>query len=99
MPGKGKNRIVLAPQTRLAGVEHLAPRFFREVLGYEFTDCLITDESDLHDFAAGTFGDRNADVESMLARLEAHYLIDARAAHSTRIVDVLEFLEARGVTG
>lgn len=98
MPGKAKKKFVLAPQTRLAAVEHLAPRFFREVLGYEFAECLITDESDLHDFA-DTFGDRNADVESMFDRLEAHYLIDARAAHSTRIVDLLEFLEGRGVTG
>lgn len=97
MSGKPK-KIALASQRRLGAVEHLAPRFFHEVLGYEYEDCLVTDESDLHDFA-DLMGDREAEVAAMLDRLEAHYLIDGRAAKSTRIVNLLEFLESRGVAG
>lgn len=91
-------RIELASQSRLAEVESLAPRFFREVVEYEYADVLVTDESDLRDFA-DVFGDRDAAVESMLDRLESHYLIDARQLGSTRIVALLEFLQARGVIG
>ena len=89
-------RIELASQSRLADVEALAPRFFREVLEYEYGDVLVTDESDLRDFA-DVFGDRDAAVDSMLDRLESHYLIDGRQLGSTRIVELLEFLQARGV--
>lgn len=91
-------KITFAPHTRLAIVELLAPRFFREVVGYEYEECLITDESDLLDFT-GPDGDHRAAVEEMLDRLEAHYLIDGRAATSTRIVDLLELLQSKGVTG
>jgi hypothetical protein len=84
-------KIEIASQNRLRAVEHLAPRFFQEVLGYDYKECLITDESDLTDFA-DAFGDRNLEVAVMLDRLEAHYLFDPRGATSTRIVDLLEFL-------
>lgn len=86
----------LASRGRLAQVEALADRFFREVLGYEYADCLVTDESDLHDFAAVT-EDADVEVASMFDRLESHYLIDGQEAASTRIVDLLEFLRERGV--
>lgn len=89
-------KIEIAPQSRLLAVEHMAPRFFREVLGREFNECLITDESDLRDFL-DVFGDRDSDLAAMFDRIEAHYLIDAREAGSSRIVDLLEFLESRGV--
>jgi hypothetical protein len=91
-------KIQLASQSRLAEVEALAPRFFREVLEYEYDDVLVTDKSDLRDFA-DVFGDRNSAVDSMLDRLESHYLIDARQLGNTRIVELLEFLQARGVAG
>ena len=91
-------RFEFAPQDRLSAVEDLAPRFFSEVLGYHYDECLISDESDLLDFA-DAFGDCGSEVEGMLDRLEAHYLIDGRAAASTNIVDLLEFLRTRGVTG
>jgi hypothetical protein len=91
-------KIEFAPQDRLTAVEDLAPRFFREVLGYEYEECLISDESDLFDFACA-LEDRQIEVEQMLDRLEGHYPIDGRAAASTRIVDLLEFLRDRGVTG
>ncbi|OGT27632.1 MAG: hypothetical protein A2Z17_03950 [Gammaproteobacteria bacterium RBG_16_66_13] len=35
---------------------------------------------------------------AMLDRLEEHYLIDGRAALSTRVVALLEYLQSRGVT-
>jgi hypothetical protein len=93
-----EKKITFAPQDRLAAVEALAPRFFREVVGYEFAECLVTDESDLRDFT-DAFGDHNAEVQAMLDRLEVHYLVDGRAAGSTRIIDLLEFLQVHGVTG
>lgn len=45
-----KRRVELAAQDHLAAVEHLLPRFVREILGWDPDDCLITDESDLFDF-------------------------------------------------
>jgi hypothetical protein len=97
MAGKPR-KIELAPQTRLVAVEHLAPRFFHEVLECDYEDCLVTDESDLRDFA-DVFGHREVEVAAMLDRIEAHYLVDGRAAQSTRIIELLEFLQSRGVNG
>src|SRR3954470_5051574 len=87
----------LAPQARLHRVEGLAPRFFTEVLERDYAECLITDESDLLDFTEFG-GTPHAELAAMLDRLEAHYLIDGRAASSTRIIDLLEFLQSRGVS-
>jgi hypothetical protein len=84
-------RIELASQSRLAEVESLAPRFFREVLEYEYGDVLVTDESDLRDFA-DVFGDRDAAVElpELVAnRLEGlgipSRLVDAEVAAMTPV--------------
>lgn len=93
-----RNRIVLASQARLEAVEHLATRFFREVVGYDYAECLITDESDLLDFTGASGEKSKAELEEMSDRLEAHYLIDGRELGSTRIVALLEFLQSRGVT-
>lgn len=90
-------RFELAPQARLDAVEHLAPRFFREVIGWAYEDCLVTDESDLYDFTDLT-GDQVAEAARMLDRMEAYYAIDGRAANSTRIVELLQLLSQRGVT-
>jgi hypothetical protein len=89
--------VELAPQNRLDAVAHLAPRFFREVVGLDYADVLVTDDSDLRDFA-DTTGDRSAEVRVMLDRLERHYRVDGRVAGSTRIVALLEFLDASGIT-
>ena len=96
MPPDFSKKIELASRIRLAHVEELAPRFFREVVGHEYVDCLVTDESDLLDFAAVS-QDRDAAVAMMLDRLEAHYLVDGRAIGSTRIVDLLELLASKDV--
>ena len=88
---RGK-RIELAAQTRLLSVEHLAPRFFREVLEMDYEECLVTDESSLSDFL-----DESGSVAICLQRLRAHYLLDVRGVASTRIVDLLERLDRHGV--
>src|SRR5438132_10490802 len=81
----------LAPRDRLDAVAYLAPRFFREVVGWDRAEVLVTDESDLRDFA-NTTGNRDLEVATMLDRIETHYRIDGRLAGSTRIVELLEFL-------
>ena len=96
MPEKTR-RFESAPQDRLEGVGHLAPRFFRDVVGWDYGEVLVTDESDLRDFADLT-GDRNAEVAGMLDRMAAHYSVDGRLAKSTLIVDLLEFLASNGTT-
>ncbi len=88
----------LASQRRFEAVAHLAPRFFREVIGWDYAEVLVTDESDLRDFA-DTTGDRDLEVAEMLDRIATHYRIDGRLAGSTRIVELLELLAANGVTG
>ena len=85
-------KITFAPQDRLEAVEHLAPRFFTEVVGMEYSDCLVTDESDLRDFATEEGG-----VEQMLDRFRTHYLLNPPAG-TLYIVDFLECLEAHGVS-
>lgn len=87
----------LASQSRLDAVAGLAPRFFREVVGWDYAEVLVTDESDLADFA-DTTGERRIEVAEMLDRMATHYRIDGRIVGSTRIVDLLEFLASHGVT-
>ena len=88
----------LAARNRLDAVANLAPRFFRDVVGWEYTEVLVTDDSDLGDFA-GTTGNRDVGIAAMLDRIATHYRINARLAGSTRIVELLEFLRSKGVTG
>jgi hypothetical protein len=94
-------RFVQASRERLSAVEHLAGRFFREVVvDHEYEDVLLTDESDLYDFTSFTDPrtQRDAEVTAMLARMTAHYLVDADTAGTTSIVGLLEFLAQRGIT-
>lgn len=88
----------LAARNRLDAVPHIAPRFFREVVGWDYAEVLVTDESDLRDFADAT-GNRDLEVTEMLDRIATHYRIDGRLAGSTRIVELLEFLASNGITG
>ena len=88
----------LAAGDRLDAVDHLAPRFFREVVGWDYAEVLVTDESDLRDFA-DTTGNRDNEVAEMLDRIVTHYRVDGRLAGSTRIVELLEFLASNGMTG
>lgn len=86
------NRIELASQARLKAVEYLAPRFFTEVIGIAYEDCLVTDESDLSDFVRADHS-----MEAFLETFFTHYFVDPGEAGSTRIVDLLELLERHGV--
>ncbi len=88
----------LAAQDRLDAGAHLAPRFFSTVVGWDYAQVLVTDESDLRDFA-DTTGNRDSEVADMLNRIVTHYRIDGRLAGSTRIVELLELLASNGVTG
>jgi hypothetical protein len=88
----------LAARNRLDAVAHLAPRFFRLVVGWDYAEVLVTDESDLRDFA-DTTGNRDMEVAEMLDRITARYRVDGRLAGSTRIVELLEFLASNGITG
>jgi len=92
-------KIEFAPQDRMTAVEPLAPRFFEEVVGYDYWECLVTDESDLWDFASVVSDDRGAEVDEILDRMDQHYFVESRGVGSTRIVDLLEFLARSGVTG
>ena len=87
----------LTSQDRLDAVVDLAPRFFREVVCWDYANVLVTDVSDLADFADMT-GDRDIEVAEMLTRMATHYRI-AGPPDCTRIVDLVEFLASHGVTG
>jgi hypothetical protein len=89
--------IELAPRDRLMRVEHLAPRFFREVLDARYEECLVTDESDLEHFVVAKSSSEHA-VSATLSRMENHYFLGYPTAESSRIVDILEFLASHGIT-
>ena len=88
----------LAARNRLDAVARLAPRFFREVVGWDYAEVLVTDESDLRDFA-DTTGNRDSQIAAMLDRIVTHYRVDGRLASTTRIGGLLEFLASNGATG
>lgn len=75
--------IEFASTDRLAEVEYLAPRFFDEIIGMPYGDCLITDESSLWDFHT------QADNEQFFARIQEIYGVSVRDIDSGRIVDIL----------
>lgn len=92
-------RFEFAPQDRISSLERWAPRFFAEVVGHDYWDCLVTDESDLHDFACMVSDGRGVEVAAMLDRMDKHYFVESRSVGSTRVVDLLEYLVRSGVTG
>ena len=85
-PKTARKEIVFASTERLSGVEDLAPRFFSEILGLDYADCLITDESELGDFrveaTSDLFYDRIAEV----------YGVNVRDIESGNIVEIMERL-------
>jgi hypothetical protein len=44
--------VVVAPQERIDDFERTAVEFFRAVLGKDYSDCIVTDESRLSDLAS-----------------------------------------------
>jgi hypothetical protein len=92
-----RKRIEFAPDDRLSAVEHLAPRFFAEVVGIPYEDCLITDYSQLGHFADNADGKGEARLYRMFDRIVEHYRIDVRPLDTDRIVTLLEYLASQGV--
>lgn len=45
-------KVVIAAQERIDDFEHTAIEFFRAVLGMDYGECIVTDESRLSDFAS-----------------------------------------------
>lgn len=85
-PGTERADFSFAPADRVAKLEDVAPKFFREIIGIDFRDCLITDESSLWDFHF------DADNETMFKRIDAVYGVDVRDIESGDIADILERL-------
>lgn len=63
-------KIVVVPTDRIDALEVMAPKFCREILGMEYEDCFISDESELCDFP----GDEAAYYE----RIARVYGVDVR---------------------
>lgn len=83
-PGTDHMDVEFAPMDRLSEVEHLAPKFFSEILELDYADCLVTDESSLWDFHA------DPDNTLYFARILEVYGTDVADIDSGRLVDILE---------
>lgn len=89
--------IFFASDDRLRAVEHLAPRFFAEIIGIDYDDCFISDYSAIGDFFdASDAGE--AEVEARLDLIAELYSVDVRHLGTHCIVDILEFLASKGIT-
>lgn len=86
-PGVHHLDIEFASTERLAVVEPFAPRFFAEIIGMGYNDCLVTDESSLWDFHV------QADNEQFFVRIRDVYGVNVRDIESASIVAILERLK------
>jgi hypothetical protein len=64
-------KVVIAPQERIDDFEPTAVEFFRVVLGMDYGECIVTDESRLSDFASCGLPDDIADATQSLKELYA----------------------------
>ena len=62
-------KVVIAAQERIDDVECTAVEFFRAVLGMDYSECIVTDESRLSDFASCGLPDEIADGAQSLKAL------------------------------
>jgi hypothetical protein len=62
-------KVVIASQKRIDDFERTAVEFFRAVLGMEYGECIITDESRLSDFASCGLPEDIADATQSLKAL------------------------------
>lgn len=98
-----EKKIVFAGDDRIQAVEHLWPRFCREVLRFSPEDVMISDESRLTDFCEFRFdedGDTRREttrreLATMHDRFYLEYMIDG--SHTRVIVELLELLASHGV--
>ena len=61
--------VVIAPQERIEDFERTAVEFFRAVLGMDYRECIVTDESRLSDFASCGLPEDIADATQSLKAL------------------------------
>ena len=101
-------QVVIAPQERIDDFERTAVEFFRAVLGMDYSECIVTDESRLSDFASCGLPDDIADGTQSLKALYSAWdvwvvpVIGSRyglADISTTIllVDLFEQIERQGL--
>ena len=62
-------KVVIAPQERIDDFERTAVEFFRAVLGMDYGECIVTDESRLSDFASCGLPEDIADATQSLKAL------------------------------
>jgi hypothetical protein len=75
-------KFILASQKRIRALEEPAPKFFREILEFDYEDCLVTDESQWFDFAI--------DAATVVARVQRVYGVNVQDVESGSIIDTLE---------
>lgn len=101
-------KVVIAAQERIDDFEGTAVEFFRAVLGMDYGDCIVTDESRLSDFASCGLPEAIADATQSLKALYSAWeawvvpVICSRyglAGVSTTIllVDLFELIERQGL--
>jgi hypothetical protein len=73
----------LASTARIDELEDLAPKFFREVIGMSYGNCLITDESSLWDFP-------HENAEDVYTKIQQVYSIDVHDIESGNLADIFE---------
>ena len=62
-------KVAIAPQERIDDFERTAVEFFRAVLGVDYGECIVTDESRLGDFASCGLPEDIADATQSLKAL------------------------------
>ncbi|MDP2007189.1 MAG: hypothetical protein Q8K45_16045 [Rubrivivax sp.] len=62
-------KVVIAAQERIDDFKHTAIEFFRGVLGMDYGECIVTDESRLSDFASCGLPEDIADTTQSLQAL------------------------------
>lgn len=62
-------KVVIAAQERIDDFKHTAIEFFRGVLGMDYCECIVTDESRLSDFASCGLPEDIADTTQNLQAL------------------------------
>ena len=100
-------KVVIAAQERIDDFEHTAIEFFRVVLGLDYSECIVTDESRLSDFASCGLPDDIADgiqsLKSLYSEWDAWVVPAicsryglANLSTTMLLVDLLEQIERQG---
>jgi hypothetical protein len=82
-PLKGK-KIVVAPQDYVTLFEEISEEFMRTIFNLEPGDCLITDESSLHDFT----GVGEADMAEIQQKIQEAFEIDASDIETGNLAEI-----------